>query len=277
MTELLDFILCETCGAPIKASPDGSVARCLNGHSCGFAEGILEYTSPMSLADNKEVAARDRQARSYLSHSKVAVHSMRFREFCDGVPRDFLENKIALDLGCGPGPNASILLSKGCKVIAVDFSRQSLVLNQNANLDYLADSLYVCADLNRIRFAENAADVLVMSDFLQHLGDRNRQGEFLQSIFRSLKPGGVFYLTFFNINLKNLIKSDIRGNWGEISYMRNRVGDVLRMLPADIVVAQQTPMNLSTSVGMDRILSRLPYADWFARWMLLTGYRRPTN
>jgi len=196
-------------------------------------------------------------------------------EFCERIPSDQLENKTVLDLGCGPGPNTSTLLSKGCRVIAVDFSKESLAINRKQNMDRHTQVVYVSADLNRIRFAENSVDILVMSDFLQHLGSESIQREFLQNIFKSLKPGGRFYLTFFNINLKNLIKSDTHGTWNEgISYTRNRASKVLSMLPTDIDVTQQVPMNLSSSIALDRICSRLPFADWFARWMLLTGYRR---
>lgn len=277
MSDLFDSILCEACGNPLASSSDASIVQCLNGHSYRLTKGVLEYTPASSLAINKEAVVRDRQAQGYLSHKKVPVHSMRFREFLERVPSDHLKNKTVLDLGCGPGPNTIILLSKGCRVIAVDFSKESLALNRNDNMDRLAEVLYVSADLNRIRFAEKTAEILVMSDFLQHLGDRDTQRDFLQSAFRSLKPGGLFYLTFFNINLKNFIKSDINGSWGGITYMRNRVSDVLPMLPADIVVTQQIPMNLSMSVALDRILSRWPFADFFSRWMLLTGYRRSAD
>jgi SAM-dependent methyltransferase len=273
MSELLESILCEACGMPLALySPE--LVQCLHGHRYHLSGGVLDYTSSLSLANVKEVDERDGQARTYLSHVKVPVHAARFGEFCERAPKNCFENQPVLDLGCGPGPTTAVLLSKGCNVIAVDFSIESLMLNRGDNMTNISRALYVRADLNRIRFAENTAMVLVMSDFLQHLGDQSAQREFLKRVFRSLRPGGLFYLSFFNVNVKNLLRSDIDGSWGGISYTRNRASDVVAMLPDDIVVSERIPMNISHSVAMDRIYSRLPFADWLSRWILLTGFRR---
>ncbi len=78
----------------------------------------------------------------------------------------------------------------------------------------------------------------MMVDFLQHLGDAATQKDFLHKAFSALKPGGWFYLTFFNTNIVNRLKGDIEGTFadGQIPYRRLSAKEVRAMLPTDVNV-----------------------------------------
>ena len=78
----------------------------------------------------------------------------------------------------------------------------------------------------------------MMVDFLQHLGDAATQKDFLHKAFSALKPGGWFYLTFFNTNIVNRLKGDIEGTFadGQIPYRRLSAKEVRAMLPRDVNV-----------------------------------------
>ncbi len=54
-----------------------------------------------------------------------------------------------------------------------------------------------------------------MCDFLQHLGGHEARSAFLSKAFSWLAPGGYFYLSFFNFNIKNYLKGDLRGHFAD--------------------------------------------------------------
>jgi hypothetical protein len=88
-----------------------------------------------------------------------------------------------------------------------------------------------------------------------------------------LRPGGWFFLSFFNINVKNRLRGDIEGAYaaGEIPYRRLAPREVVGMLPANIEITEVLPMNLFHRTVPDRLVARLPYARHFARMMVICG------
>ena len=113
----------------------------------------------------------------------------------------------------------------------------------------------------------------MMADFIQHLGGLDVQRLFLEKAFGALIPGGWFFLSFFNANLKNRMVNDIRGSFsdGAISYRRLRFSEAQEMLPKNVVVDKILPMNVFHGVAFDRLAARLPFARHFARMMLVYG------
>ena len=71
---------------------------------------------------------------------------------------------------------------------------------------------FIQADLNDFYVEKESCSILLMADFLQHIDGLEKQENLLKRMFSSLKLGGYFYLSFFNPNLKNIIKGDISGN-----------------------------------------------------------------
>ena len=119
----------------------------------------------------------------------------------------------------------------------------------------------------------------MMADFLQHLGDIPTQRRFLESAFESLRPGGWFFLSFFNINIKHRLKHDIEGSFAEgaIRYRRLTARLVRSMLPEVVTVDRVIPVNTFHDVVRDRMAAKLPFVGLLARWMILArpqaGYR----
>jgi hypothetical protein len=124
--------------------------------------------------------------------------------------------------------------------------------------------------------AAESTDLLLMCDFLQHLGDRRRRDAFLTKAFGWLRPGGRFYLSFFNINIKNQVKGDVRGAFagGGIGYERLRTCDVLAALPKGVTADDVVPMNIFAGILPDRLAARLPGASLLARMIALSGTKR---
>lgn len=236
---------------------------------------LVDYTPPQVLGAIAEAGARDRQARGYLQHSKFPIQIFRVQQFLDRVPAS-AKARPALDLGCGPGPYTLSLLEKGYRVVAVDFSRESLRVNLGACGLHVHSVAHVVADLTRVQFAPDSTDLLLMCDFLQHLGGREARADFLRKSFSWLAPGGHFYLSCFNLNLVNRMKGDRRGAFaaGAIPYERIVLSELLAALPEGILVDSIVPMNVFHGVRADRIAAYLPFARHLARMHAVSGRKR---
>lgn len=268
----LAALRCDSCGStqPLEWTAEAGVCRC--GRRVPIVDGIVRYTPQQTLAAIPEVDARDRQAAGYLAHSKFPTQLARFDRFLE---RPHTVNGPVYELGCGPGPFTSKLTERGYDVVAVDFSVRSLEINRASLSTQGADrAAFVHADVNALRMAPESTDLLLMCDFLQHLGNQPVRDAFLQKAFSWLRPGGRFYLTFFNLNVKNRAKKDVRGSFGAIPYERLRYKEVIGAFPSDIVVESAAPMNIFTSAAADRAATLLPGAALFARMMSISGAKR---
>lgn len=265
---------CE-CGSRL-ASRDGNELVCT---ACArrypLSQAILHYLGADGLSVTTEVATRDRQAAGYLQHVKLPVQISNLERFMRGLPSGGT-NRTVLDLGCGPGPSTGLLLQHGWSPVSIDFSLESLRINVARNSDAADRCAFVKADLRQLSFVENSVAVLVMPDFLQHLGDVECRRRFLARAFAALVPGGRFYLSFMNYNVVNRLKNDRTGTFagGTIPYERQTWRQVMRILPSDVVVTGRWGMNTSHDVALDRMLARLPFVTHFARMILFTGHKR---
>src|SRR5262249_33805359 len=171
-----------------------------------------------------EMIVRDIQAEGYLKHPKFPTQIDRMRRFIARLPRSA---RPVLDLGCGPGPTTQMLSEKGFEIIAVDFSMRSLALNEAGS------TLFVQPDLNNIRLVEGSFDALMRADFLQPLGGLDAQKAFLHRTFEALFPGGCFFLSCFNANIKNMLRRNIDGAFagGKIHSHRLTPSHILKILP----------------------------------------------
>jgi SAM-dependent methyltransferase len=247
-------------------APD--VVRTETGHPF-VADGRL-FRDP-NIGFVPEMQARDQQSGHSLAFPKLKVQAYRAAQFLDRHPGN---GGLVLDLGCGPGPTTALLLRAGYQAIAVDFSLESLKVNMRECGE--GPAIFVHADLNKISFREESVDGLMMSDFLQHLGDHEVQRRFLTKAILALRPGGWFCLSFFNLNIKHRLRGDVAGSFadGAIPYRRLTPRIVRGLLPPQARVSAVLPMNISYNVAIDRIVSRLPLARHLARMILMRGYRR---
>lgn len=237
-----------------------------------MGNGLIEYTPSADLELIPEVTARDRQAAGYLQHSKFPTQIFRVQQFLASVPESAAEAPV-FELGCGPGP-ITPMLARRFQVMSVDFSEASLELNRQALPPAQREAVtYVRADLHALRLARESTSLLMMCDFLQHLGTSEQRNAFLSKAFGWLRPGGYFYLTFFNLNIKNRFRRDVAGAFadGAIKYERLRRADVVRALPAGIVVDDVVPMNIFRNSVPDRFAARVPGAGLFSRMIAIAG------
>lgn len=273
MSDLHNLLVCDLCGNPLTP-PQGDSGKCFcpQGHFKTVADGVIHYHGDELLSRYSEAAVRDRQAPGYLQHGKLPSQIAHIRRFVEAIPAE-LKKYPALDLGCGPGPTTAICLEQGIDVVAVDFSARSLHLNKLHRPAGKAESLYVLADLKKVRFADRSAGVLMMCDFLQHL--MQDAEPFLERVFDALIPGGVFYLSAFNFNLVHRWKGDRTGSFsqGNIPYRRFSLPELAQMLPKGVEIEKTYAMNIFTNPGLDRIACSAPGSSLLARWIILQGRR----
>jgi SAM-dependent methyltransferase len=263
---------CPNCGREMTFAFNSSAVECGCGTTLRVENRLIEYTDADSLSTNSEARARDRQAAHYLQHVKFPTQIFRVKQFLKGIP-NWVKDKPVIELGCGPGPYTRILLASLYDVIAVDFSEKSLLVNRDTNCAHLERVCYVKADLRALRMSSECSALLLMCDFLQHLGGHEARVAFVSKAFDWLAPGGFFYLTFFNFNVVNYLKGDLHGHFadGAIAYERLLYREVSRILPTNVSVDSVVPLNIFHRVIPDRLAAMLPGAKFFSRMIAISG------
>lgn len=274
-----NILRCAKCDTGLKF--DLSVAACQRGVEKFYKSDEI-YVRDAFQADSSEMLTRDRQAAGYLKHEKFPTQISSFSRWLNTISSDLnnaenskngnlTKSKLALDLGCGPGPYTKLLQNFGYEVIAVDFSKYSLFVNsQECKSEKV---IFLQEDLNKISLVRESVDLVVMPDFLQHLGSRANRERLLKEVTLSLKKDGSFYLSFFNLNIKNFVKGDVHGDFsgGDIKYERLTAGNVLTGFDNTIKIDYIMPMNIAHGAIIDRILTRIPGAKYLARMMVIAG------
>jgi SAM-dependent methyltransferase len=117
-----------------------------------------------------------------------------------GWPEDFFAGKIVLECGCGAGPDTEILLSLGCKVVAVDLTGcDEAFRNVGAN----ANVQIVQADITNLPLKYKSFDIVFCHRVLQHTPYPN---ETLNHILKFVKLGGAVFVHSYARNFYQLIR-----------------------------------------------------------------------
>lgn len=272
LDKIKDILLCPFCGrGNLKVISNRVTASCCNVAFKIEDNQIIIFDD--FLFTIPEVRARDNHAKGYLMHSKFPTQISRMQRWMSNIPKELLVG-ITLDLGCGPGPTTEMLLEVGARnILSIDFSINSLRINKDTCQDHSERPIYILQDIRATKLRENSISVLVMADFLQHITDKNERDDFLNKAFKSLMPGGHFFLSFFNINIKNYLKNDIIGSFasGMIKYERLNYKKVISSFPDNIIIDRLIPMNISHHAVFDRLLCALPFSNFLSRMVVVEG------
>ena len=106
-----------------------------------------------------------------------------------------LEGRV-LELGCGNGKTAAVLVRTADEVVALDFSPKGLEACRNAVVSPKLE--LVRGDLRFLPFAQASMDHIVASHVLGHLLEGERV-EAMREIVRVLSPGGTLVLRAFSV------------------------------------------------------------------------------
>ena len=100
-----------------------------------------------------------------------------------------LQDRVLLDLGCGPGAYTDALRARGARVTAVDNDPTALEVDGAR----VADALV--ADASALPLPDASVDGVVCSNLLEHTPDPEAV---LLEIARVLRPGGFAYVSWTN-------------------------------------------------------------------------------
>jgi SAM-dependent methyltransferase len=138
-----------------------------------------------------------------------------------------------LDVGCGTGANRQVLARDGRYTVGIDYSAVPLELERDHDLEH---SARVQGDAERLPFRDEAFDLVVSLDVLEHLKD-DRLGA--RELRRVVRPGGVVvvFVPAFNIlwGLQDEVSHHLR------RYTRKQLLEVLKS--ADLRIERLTYFN----------------------------------
>lgn len=113
-------------------------------------------------------------------HIKTAIHEKFYL-----WARDFVPNKIVLDVGCGDGRGTAILAELALNVTGIDIESEAIALAlQGKKLDNLNFEVMSCTSLS---LASRSVDVVVCNALLEYLPD---PGAFFDEARRVLRDDG---------------------------------------------------------------------------------------
>ena len=185
MNEVPEMLCCPKCGSTLAFAGERVVC------GCGARDFLLKdgvyCDEKLQQPVGGEMTMRDKAADGYLLHGKFPTQQAVFEQWLQRA----LSGRAApavLDLGCGPGPYTRRLQETGCQTLAIDFSAVSLAINAGIcqAAPHAGSSTFIQADLNDLYLRQHSADLVVMADFLQHLGSRALRERLLQQAFSAL-------------------------------------------------------------------------------------------
>lgn len=103
-----------------------------------------------------------------------------------------ISGKKVADLGCGDGALTYLLAKTGAEVTGVDNEQEGLDFAESKFKEHKANASFVLGDVRKTNLPDNAFDIVVSSDVIEHI---ERPEELVAEAARILKPGGVFVCT----------------------------------------------------------------------------------
>jgi SAM-dependent methyltransferase len=184
---------CASCGRGFEIEHDGRIVRLLQ-------EGALvgEARREREIRDEQVAGRPRRDHREVLSDPHEVMEMAPTMEWLALTGRESI-----LELGCGTGRYTELLAAKGCKVLAMDFSRQSLLkLEASLRARGLAENVgLVHASIGDFFVAPRSFDV-VLSTLTSNLPDRAHRQAMYALAATALKPGGRFVFSAHHYGLR---------------------------------------------------------------------------
>ncbi len=150
-----------------------------------------------------------------------------------------------LDLGCGAGNYTLKLLQRlpGLEVTLVDLSRPMLE-RASQRIGEVTDAPIhaVQGDVREADLGQGRYDIVMAAQCLHHLRDESEWRAVFQSVFRSLKPGGSFWIADSLVHEHPAVEAVMRQRWGD--YLTGLRDEAYRDHVMAYVEKEDTPRSL---------------------------------
>lgn len=157
------------------------------------------------------------------------------------------QDHVILEAGCGTGRMTQAFAGRCDRLIAADFSWESLKVCQEKMLRAGVTNIdYIQADICRLPLKHSSVDRAASCGVLEHIPTPESRQEAIRDINRVLKPGGVLALSAYNHTLLMRLLGDREGKHAGRIYYHRFDREELRDL-------------LSTAFNVDTITGALVY------------------
>ncbi|MGA8164622.1 MAG: class I SAM-dependent methyltransferase [Waddliaceae bacterium] len=150
--------------------------------------------------DYREITRQsyDRTASEYQENTLKLQPEVKAKVFLSHLS----PNSKILDLGCGPGRDAKYFVDKGYRVVGVDISPQMIALAR----DSVPQADFIVSDIESLNLNCESVDAIWASASLLHVS-KQAMPSVLANLYRTLKPGGIFY-----VSMKRGIGEELRAD-----------------------------------------------------------------
>ncbi len=127
------------------------------------------------------------------------------------IPLLEVRHGYALDLGCGPGFDTSVLLELGFEVVALDFSKNAIAISEQKN----PRATHVVADIRQLDEVVLGEFAVIVANLSLHYLNRVETQAAFSTIAKLLPAGGLF---LFRVNAYDEPGAPAdRGSWDLVS------------------------------------------------------------
>ena len=165
----------------------------------------LEKAPDQTVKDikTKEISLRNNLAWKYDAQISEYQHRV---EITSAIKKlDPKEGEYVLDSGCGTGRITYELVEAGCKVVAVDFSKESLKVCEKRCDDQKSNLYLIIADVCNLPLKDGYFDKCISTEVFEQIPTEKERLKMLYEIHRVLKLNGKLVLTTYNYSLRNII------------------------------------------------------------------------
>ena len=115
-----------------------------------------------------------------------------------------LAGKNIIEYGCGTGRYTIELASRCENILAIDFSKESLLIIQNKIIDQKNVGL-VLADIVPFKTKDDFFDIAFSAQVYEHIPSVEQRMSHLENVKQTLKPGGMVLFTAYHQDLRRKI------------------------------------------------------------------------
>lgn len=141
------------------------------------------------------------------------------------------KRELILDAGCGTGRFSQELTTKGCRVIAIDYSIESLKICKERCKNLDPEPIIIKADISDLPLKPEIIDKIISIGVFQHIPTQRCRINSLREMKRVLKPDGRLVITGYNYDLPSRVVRDKSGyHAGKIYYYKYSYSELKKTL-----------------------------------------------